>query len=94
VIIGRARGDVTPDLDLTPYEAERMGISRRHAMLRPTRDSLLLADVGSTNGTFHNSERVKLGEPKAVQDNDILSFGALHLRVKIASRPAGAAEQT
>jgi hypothetical protein len=86
-VIGRERGDFKPDIDLTPYGALELGISRRHAMLRPTRDNLLLADVGSSNGTFHNRERIRLGEPKALENGDIISFGAMHLRVKIISRP-------
>jgi pSer/pThr/pTyr-binding forkhead associated (FHA) protein len=57
-------------------------------MLRPTKDNLLLADMGSTNGTYCNEERVTLGDPKAVQNDDIISFGALHMRVKIVSRPS------
>jgi hypothetical protein len=89
-IVGRERDDFKPDIDLTPYGALEMGMSRRHAMLRPTKDRLLLADVGSSNGTFHNQERIKLGEPKALKDGDIISFGAMHLRVKIVSRPGEA----
>lgn len=92
-VIGRERGDFKPDIDLTPYGALELGISRRHAMLRPTRDSLLLADVGSSNGTFHNRERIRLGEPKALENGDIISFGAMHLRVKIISRPGGAVSE-
>jgi pSer/pThr/pTyr-binding forkhead associated (FHA) protein len=60
-------------------------------MLRPTKNNLLLADVGSSNGTFHNRERIRLGEPKALEDGDIISFGAMHLRVKIVSRPGESA---
>jgi hypothetical protein len=88
--IGRERGDFKPDIDLTPYGALDLGVSRRHAMLRPTKDNLLLADVGSSNGTFHNRERIRLGEPKALENGDIISFGAMHLRVKIISRPGEA----
>ena len=90
-VIGRERDDFKPDIDLTPYGALELGISRRHAMLRPTKSALLLADVGSSNGTFHNRERIRLGEPKALEDGDIISFGAMHLRVKIISRPGESA---
>jgi hypothetical protein len=89
-IVGRERDDFKPDIDLTPYGALELGISRRHAMLRPTKNNLLLADVGSSNGTFHNRERIRLGEPKALKNGDIISFGAMHLRVKIISRPGEA----
>jgi hypothetical protein len=89
-IVGRERGDFKPDIDLTPYGALELGMSRRHAMLRPTKGRLLLADVGSSNGTFLNRERIRLGEPKALENGDIISFGALHLRVKIVSRPGEA----
>jgi hypothetical protein len=90
-IIGRARDDFKPDIDLAPYGALELGISRRHAMLRPTKDNLLLTDVGSSNGTLHNRERIRVGQPKALENGDIISFAAMHLRVKIVSRPGDAA---
>ena len=86
IMIGRQK-DIEIDLDLTPYGAEALGVSRRHALLRPTPDSLYLFDQGSANGTFCNSERAWLGRPLPVSDGDVLSFGRLHLKVVILEYP-------
>lgn len=59
---------------------EARGLSRRHAELRALDErSLLLADLGSTNGTFVNRER--LTGPRAVGENDILHFGNAEYRL-------------
>lgn len=87
IIIGRSAGGMVLDLDLSPYNATELGVSRRHARLRPTRNSLLLTDMNSTNGTFCNGTRIQPGEPKEVKDNDTLSFGRLHFKLKITSQP-------
>lgn len=88
-IVGRAGTDFKPDIDLTLYGAEKEGVSRRHAILRPTPTSLVVADLGSTNGTYHNQTRIPFGSDQPLKDNDILSFGELHMRVKIVSSPGG-----
>ncbi|GAB4482295.1 MAG: hypothetical protein Kow00124_31020 [Anaerolineae bacterium] len=88
VTIGRkVEGAAAPDIDLTDYDADRLGVSREHALLRPTRDGLLLNDLGSTNGTFCDTERVRLGAPQLVKDHSVISFGGLHFKVRIVSQP-------
>jgi len=59
---------------------EARGLSRRHAELRAhDATSLLLVDLGSTNGTFVNRER--LAEPRPVGENDIIHFGNAEYRL-------------
>jgi pSer/pThr/pTyr-binding forkhead associated (FHA) protein len=77
-----------PDIDLTKYDGEELGVSRQHATLRPTKDELVLLDLGSRNGTFCNATQVKLGAPQKVKDGDTISFGGLHFKVQIVSQPA------
>ena len=50
VIIGRGAGS-----DIQLHDSE---VSRRHAMLEIRGDEAVIADLGSTNGVFVNSERV------------------------------------
>ncbi|MCZ7540569.1 MAG: FHA domain-containing protein [Anaerolineae bacterium] len=58
-----ATGD-KPDIDLTPYAGYRMGVSRRHAAIRPGDESGLdLWDLGSSNGTFLNGQRLSAHRP-------------------------------
>ena len=88
VSFGRlAPGGTPPDLDLTEYNAGEKGVSRRHALLRPTETKLLLLDLGSTNGTFCNGTRLKVGGSVPINDNDTISLGGMHFKVKIVSQP-------
>lgn len=82
------RGKNEPDLvDLTPYSAERLGVSRRHVALRPTSSNLFVVDLGSTNGTRRNGRSIGLNTPYALADGDVLTLGNLQLTVNIIKRP-------
>jgi hypothetical protein len=87
VVVGRAGGDTQVDLDLEPYNASQCGVSRRHAMLRPTANGLFVLDLGSTNGTMINAMPVGPGMTRALAHDDTLSFGTLSCIVKIISSP-------
>jgi hypothetical protein len=53
-------------------------VSRRHAEVRATPNGYLIADLGSTNGTLVNGER--LTADRRLADGDIISVGATHIR--------------
>jgi hypothetical protein len=89
IIIGRSMPGITPDLDLEGFDGERLGVSRQHAMLRPTTSGLYLVDLGSTNGTFSNAMQLSPGVIGKVKDKDTISFGSLHFMVRIIEHPAG-----
>jgi hypothetical protein len=88
VVLGRAGAalDPNPDFDLSIYDAILHGVSRRHALLRPTEGQLFLIDLNSTNGTQVNAVAQEGGMARALRHNDTLSLGALHLTVKIMHR--------
>jgi hypothetical protein len=46
-------------------------ISRFHARLTPTPEGVILEDLGSKNGTYHNGNQ--LSSPVVLQDGDLLS---------------------
>ncbi len=87
IIFGRKTEDTEPDVDLTEYDAEKHGISREHAKIKVTHDELILADLGSTNGTYHLDERLSLGKTAVLTDQNIISFGKLHFKVIIVRKP-------
>lgn len=87
ITIGRQTETTSPDLDLTPYDAASLGVSREHAMLKPTSQGLLLIDLGSSNGTFCNGTKTRLGAPHLISDGDIVSFGGLHFKTILISWP-------
>ena len=51
-------------------------VSRRHAEIRPTVDGFILVDLGSTNGSKVNGERITQRE---LRDGDELVFGNTRL---------------
>jgi len=85
VVLGRGP---EADVDLDPFDAYAMAVSRRHAMLRPTCNHLHLMDLGSTNGTMYNT--VPLGRCVTYQlrDQDVISLGLLTFTIKIVAGPA------
>lgn len=83
----------TPDIDLTPFAGYRMGVSRRHAAIRHGEDNTLnIWDLGSSNGTFLNGQRLNAHRPYRLHDGDELRLGQMVLRVHF--RPVPAAVQT
>jgi len=80
-----------PDLDLTPHAGYRMGVSRRHAAIRPgVGGTLDLWDLGSSNGTFLNGQRLSAHRPYRLHDGDELRLGQMVIRVAFLSGAEGA----
>lgn len=52
-------------------------VSRNHAEIRPQGTGFALVDLGSTNGTRVNGERVS---ERQLRDGDLLEFGAIAIR--------------
>lgn len=74
---------VTPQVDLTPYAGYRMGVSRRHAEIRKSSaqdNTLEVWDLGSSNGTFLNGERMISHRPYVLSDGDEIQLGQLRVR--------------
>jgi hypothetical protein len=85
-ILGRQDGSnrSVPMLDLTPFGAYEKGVSRIHAAIRRTDDSLNLVDLGSVNGTHLNGQRLNPNQPRVLRDGDEIRLGKLvcHLYFK------------
>jgi FHA domain/TIR domain len=71
-------------------------VSRRHAVLRLEDGGAVIEDLGSTNGTFVNSEQ--LNGPRRLEVGDVVRLGAVAFRLKPAPegtkqapRPQGSA---
>jgi len=72
-----------PDVDLTPFAGYRMGVSRKHALIRQGEgaDRLDLWDLGSSNGTFLNGTRLNANRPYRLRDGDEVRFGQMVLHI-------------
>lgn len=71
-----------PDIDLTPFAGYRMGVSRRHAAIRHGEEHTLdLWDLGSSNGTFLNGQRLSAHRPYRMRDGDEIRLGQMVVRI-------------
>ncbi len=88
MVIGRRdpNTEISPDVDLENYAGYRMGVSRRHALMRYHEQSLLLLDLGSCNGTFLNSVRLPANQPHKIRNGDKIRLGQITLRVHFQER--------
>jgi pSer/pThr/pTyr-binding forkhead associated (FHA) protein len=71
----------TPEVDLTPYAGYRMGVSRAHAKVRAEAGKLYLLDMGSSNGTFLNGQRLAPNQPYILHDGDEVRLGQMVMRM-------------
>lgn len=84
------RGDEAPDnVSLSRYNAEELGVSRDHILLRPTDTHLYVLDTGSTNGTWRNGQSIGVNVPYSLSNGDVLRLGELELIVRILKYPVG-----
>lgn len=68
------------DNDLSLNDAS---VSKIHAtLLMNLEGTLLVADTGSTNGTYINGRRISYGEARQIQDGDVVGFGDVEVRFK------------
>jgi hypothetical protein len=87
-VLGRGGDPASmPDIDLTPLGAATLGVSRAHALLRPSRNRLYLIDLQSTNGTHCNGILLGSGTVHVLAHNDTISLGTLAFQVKIIEWP-------
>jgi len=58
-------------------------VSKIHAALLMTSEgTLLVADTGSTNGTYINGRRIAYGESRLLEDGDVVGFGDVEVRLR------------
>jgi len=79
VIFGRSDdgSSVKPDVDFSSYGAIEKGVSRQHAALEVNEDTLMILDVGSSNGTYLNGQRLLPNQPRVLRDGDEVRLGKL-----------------
>lgn len=58
-------------------------VSKIHAaLLMSSEGTLLVADTGSTNGTYINGRRISYGESRLLEDGDVVGFGDVEVRLR------------
>lgn len=84
IVIGRGSehpNDPSPDVDLTPFKAGELGVSRKHIRIRRNGTLLYVADLRSTNGTLLNGRKLIPEGERLLRSGDELRLG--HLRIKV-----------
>jgi len=83
--IGRASEGQTvlPDVDLAPFQAYEAGVSRLHALLGTQGNHLTIQDLGSSNGTRLNGQKIPPHAERSLANGDILTLGKLKLQILV-----------
>lgn len=73
---------ILPEINLGPLDTQR-SLSRRHAkVVIESGIPFLREEVGTTNGTFVNGERLPTGQARPLTIGDTLRFGSVELKVE------------
>lgn len=82
VILGRGDKEVDgPDIDLTPYGAHKMGVSRQHVSVGVSGDLVEVQDLGSTNGSFLNGRQMTPNQLYILRNLDELRLGSFVMTI-------------
>lgn len=88
IVIGRSTEEsvMHPDVDLADLGARDLGVSRLHLALRydGEHNALHVYDLGSSNGSYINNQRLNPHEVRFLRDGDAVRIGKMVLIVKFA----------
>jgi len=74
---------ILPDVDLSPYEAYSQGVSRLHSSLKFNNNRLFITDLGSSNGTRVNGQKISPNVDYPVNHGDVVALGKFKIQVLI-----------
>jgi hypothetical protein len=74
---------ILPDVDLSAFEAYSQGVSRLHAVLKILQERVVISDLGSSNGTRVNGQKIAPHVDFPLNNGDIIALGKLKLQVII-----------
>ena len=74
---------ILPDVDLSPFDAYAQGVSRLHAALKINKNRVVIMDLGSSNGTRVNGQKIVPHVDYPISHNDQIALGKLRLQVLI-----------
>lgn len=74
---------ILPDVDLSPYDAYSQGVSRLHTTIKLVDEKIYIEDLGSSNGTRINNQKILSHNDKQVQHGDVIALGRFKIQVLI-----------
>jgi hypothetical protein len=85
LVLGRQRDDSVDSqsyVDLSMFDADNKGVSRRHLQIGYQGSMIFVTDLGSRNGTWLNGERLNSSDVRLLRSGDELTLGRLRMTVK------------
>jgi len=74
---------ILPDVDLSPYEAYAQGVSRLHTSLKVNNQRVFITDLGSSNGTRVNGQKIMPNVDYPLSHGDVVALGKFKIQVLI-----------
>ena len=74
---------ILPDIDLAPYNAFNLGVSRLHVSMKLTRTGVIVTDLGSSNGTRVNGQKIVPHVEYPINHGDTVAIGKLKIKILI-----------
>lgn len=74
---------ILPDIDFSPYEAYSQGVSRLHAVLKVNNQRVSITDLGSSNGTRVNGQKIMPNVDFPLHHGDLVALGKYKVQVLI-----------
>lgn len=83
--IGRtAEGQpILPDVDLSRFEAYAQGVSRLHASIKVFNQRVVITDLGSSNGTRVNGQKIVPHVDYPLNHGDMIALGKFTIQILI-----------
>jgi hypothetical protein len=79
--LGRAAdGNTDVDVDLSRFEAYAQGVSRSHAILKVDSQRVYITDLGSSNGTRVNGQKISSNIDFPLNHGDLIALGKLKMQ--------------
>jgi len=84
LVIGRldSENESKSFIDLNPFGAELLGVSRRHLRLWAENNQLFIEDLASTNGTLFNGVRLPKNSPQRIHHGDQIILGGFEIEIE------------
>jgi pSer/pThr/pTyr-binding forkhead associated (FHA) protein len=85
-IVGRVTEGqpILPDIDLTTFEAYTQGVSRLHAAIKVMEKRMVIVDLGSSNGTRVNGQKILANIDYPIKPGDLLALGRLRMQILVS----------
>ena len=74
---------ILPDADLSPFDAYAQGVSRLHGALKINKNRVAIMDLGSSNGTRVNGQKIVPHVDYPINHNDQIALGKLRIQVLV-----------